>query len=151
MTDTGWIGKFLVKHWDGDFVVSRGRKTEAHELEGAVARKDGRIAGLVTWRCEDDEMEITSLDSLESGAGIGTALLEHAVAHARTSGLRRAWLTTTNDNVEALRFYQKRGMRLCALHPNAVEVSRKIKPEIPETGNHGIPIRDEIELEMVLA
>jgi hypothetical protein len=28
--------------------------------------------------------------------------------------------------------------------------SRQLKPEIPLTGNDGIPLRDEIELEMLL-
>jgi hypothetical protein len=59
-------------------------------------------------------------------------------------------LITTNDNTKALRFWQKRGFRLAAVHRNAVEKSRKIKPEIPLTGNDGIPIKDEIELEMAL-
>jgi hypothetical protein len=41
-------------------------------------------------------------------------------------------------------------MRLAALHRNAVAESRRLKPEIPETGADGIPIRDELELELVL-
>jgi hypothetical protein len=59
-------------------------------------------------------------------------------------------LITTNDNTAALRFWQKRGFKLLRVHRNAVEKSRKLKPEIPLTGNDGIPIRDEIELEMML-
>jgi ribosomal protein S18 acetylase RimI-like enzyme len=55
-----------------------------------------------------------------------------------------------NDNLHALRFYQKRGFVLVALHRNALEASRKLKPEIPLVGIDGIPIRDEIELELVL-
>lgn len=62
----------------------------------------------------------------------------------------RLWLITTNDNMEALRFYQKRGFILSALYPNALEESRKLKPEIPEVGLEGIPLRDEIELEFKL-
>ena len=52
--------------------------------------------------------------------------------------------------MHALGFYQKRGFRLVAVHPGAVNESRKLKPEIPLIGNDGIPIRDEIELEIVL-
>ena len=69
----------------------------------------------------------------------------------REHGLRRLWVLTTNDNVDALRFYQRRGFRLSALRPGAVdEARRQLKPEIPELGEYGIPIRDEIELEMPL-
>jgi len=36
------------------------------------------------------------------------------------------------------------------LNRNALEVSRKLKPEIPQIGYDGIPLRDEVELEMIL-
>jgi hypothetical protein len=58
---------------------------------------------------------------------------------------------TTNDNVDALRFYQRRGFRLAALHQGAVDDSRaRLKPEIPEIGEHRIPLRDELDLELEL-
>jgi hypothetical protein len=57
---------------------------------------------------------------------------------------------TTNDNLGALRFYQRRGLRLVALHVGAVAESRRLKPSIPEVGHDGIPIRDELELELEL-
>ena len=69
---------------------------------------------------------------------------------ATASGCKQLWLITTNDNINALRFYQKRGFMLVAVHRNALELSRKLKPEIPMIGNDGIPLRDEIELEMIL-
>ena len=60
-------------------------------------------------------------------------------------------MVTTNDNLDALRFYQRRGFRLDRLRPGAVDVSRDtLKPEIPRTGEHGIPLRDEVELVMSL-
>jgi hypothetical protein len=62
-------------------------------------------------------------------------------------GCRRYWVLTTNDNVDALRFYQRRGFRLTAVRCGAVDEARRtVKPEIPLTGDYGIPIRDEIEL-----
>jgi hypothetical protein len=60
------------------------------------------------------------------------------------------WCITTNDNFPALRFYQKRGFRIVAVHPGAVERSRVMKPSIPLWGIDSIPIRDEIELEIPL-
>jgi hypothetical protein len=57
---------------------------------------------------------------------------------------------TTNDNLDALRFYQRRGFRLAALHRGAVDDSRaRLKPQIPPIGDHGIKLRDELELEKV--
>jgi len=91
-----------------------------------------------------------SLDALEQWRGIGTALLAAVEEAARTAGCTRLWLITTNDNTGALRFYQRRGMVLAAMHPDAIAASRAIKPAIPAIGNHRIPIRDELELEMAL-
>jgi len=60
----------------------------------------------------------------------------------------RLWLVTTNDNVDALRFYQRRGFCLVCVHRGAVDHSRAhLKPEIPLAGNNRIPLRDELELE----
>jgi len=91
-----------------------------------------------------------TIDSLVEGQGVGTALIAAVAEAARASGCLRLWLVTTNDNVDALRFYQKRGFRLAALYPDAIAESRKLKPKIPPIGAHGIPIRDEIELVMRL-
>ena len=67
---------------------------------------------------------------------------------ARRQGCTRLWVITTNDNVDALRFYQRRGFRLVRVHRGAVDRSRaRLKPEIPSVGAYGIPLRDEIELE----
>ncbi|MCG0275770.1 MAG: hypothetical protein L5655_06315 [Thermosediminibacteraceae bacterium] len=49
-----------------------------------------------------------------------------------------------------MKFYQKRGFLLVAVHRNALEQARKLKPEIPLIGIDGIPLRDEIELELPL-
>ncbi len=57
---------------------------------------------------------------------------------------------TTNDNLCALHFYQKRGFRLVTVHRNALDAARQLKPRIPLIGNDQFPLHDEIELEMML-
>lgn len=105
--------------------------------------EDGALAGVLTYVVTGDECEILTLHTATQWAGVGTALIE-----AVESKARRLWVLTTNDNVDALRFYQRRGFRLRELHPGAVDESRRrLKPEIPETGEYGIPLRDEIVLE----
>ena len=146
--DRGWIAALLEERWAGPTVVSRGRFHRADELPGLIAEKDGKPAGLITYRIDANECEIVTFNSLEENTGIGTAILEEVVNIARKAGCKRLWLITTNDNTDALRFYQKRGLSLVAVHRNALEESRKLKPQIPLTGNDGIPIRDEIELEL---
>jgi ribosomal protein S18 acetylase RimI-like enzyme len=37
-----------------------------------------------------------------------------------------------NENIKAIRFYQKRGFHISNIYINAMEGARKIKPEIPK-------------------
>ena len=106
-------------------------------------RDDGSLAGVLTYVVDGDSCEILTLHVAEQWTGVGTALIAAVERKAR-----RLWLLTTNDNVDALRFYQRRGFRLAELRPGGVDESRaRLKPEIPETGEYGIPIRDELILE----
>jgi GNAT superfamily N-acetyltransferase len=116
----------------------------------AEDRPGGRLLGVLTYVVDRDRAwcEVLTLHSAEQWRGVGTALLRLAEQVAAEEGCRRLWLITTNDNVDALRFYQRRGFRLAALHRGAVDDSRaRLKPEIPTVGNHGIPLRDELELD----
>ncbi len=99
---------------------------------------------------EKDQCEIVTLNSLEEEKGIGSQLIEAIKSKAKAMGCRRVWLITTNDNIQAIQFYQKRGFRMVALYPNEIQRSRVLKPAIPMTGFHGITIRDEIEFELIL-
>ena len=130
--------------------MSKGRMFDPSELEGFAAVADEKVVGLVTFRVERDECEVVTLNSLSEGTGTGSSLLNAVRDTAIKARCRRLWLITTNDNLSALRFYQKWGLRITAIYPNALERSRMLKPEIPLLGKEGIPIRDEIELEMIL-
>jgi ribosomal protein S18 acetylase RimI-like enzyme len=142
------VAAFYREHWGSDRVVSQGRMHRVAELSGFVALSDdgNGIEGLVTFLIEGDRCEVVTLDAVEQGRGTGTALLERAVEAARAAGCRHVLLVTTNDNMRALRFYQRRGFRLVALNAGALDRSRELKPEIPATGMHGIPLSDELVL-----
>ncbi|RME26780.1 MAG: GNAT family N-acetyltransferase [Candidatus Zixiibacteriota bacterium] len=148
--DSDWV-RALLRNTGGDCVVSRGRKWFPADLPGFVAIDDANErVGLATYRIENRECELVTLDALKKWQGIGTALLERVAAAARQAGCRRLWLITTNDNIDAIRFYQRRGMHLVAVHVDALTRSRRLKPGIPAIGCYGIPIRDEIEFELML-
>jgi N-acetylglutamate synthase-like GNAT family acetyltransferase len=148
--DRQWIAQFVEEHWGSDKMVVHGRIFIISQLPIFIAEMDGQAVGLVSFHIEGQECEITSLDSLREAIGIGAALIDKVKAAALEAGCRRLFLSTTNDNIHALRFYQRRGFVLAALRVGAVEAARKIKPQIPMIGFHGIPIRDEIELEIYL-
>jgi GNAT superfamily N-acetyltransferase len=144
--DVPAIRALLAARWHGPRIVTRGRVHQADALPALTAESAGQLVGLATYRIDADACELVSLDSLVEGRGIGAALLAAVADAARAAGCRRLWLITTNDNLAALRFYQRRGLVLVALHRNALDESRRLKPEIPLIGNDGIPLRDEIEL-----
>jgi GNAT superfamily N-acetyltransferase len=148
--DRDWIERFLARH-DSTRVARRAELLAPLDHPMLVALADDRPAGLLTYIIADVECEILTLHVTRQWQGIGTALVEAIGDVARSAGCVQMWVLTTNDNVDALRFYQRRGFRLRALRPGAVDASRRdLKPEISRIGDHGIPLRDELELELDL-
>ncbi len=148
--DRPWVLE-IVRKWGADFIVTRGRCVRPSEIEGFYTRdSEGSRVALTTFEIIGDQCEVVTLDAFEKFSGLGTALLERVEAVARERGCRRLWLITTNDNLDAIRFYQRRGFSLTAVHINAIAESRKLKPTIREIGDHGIPLRDEFEFEKLL-
>lgn len=143
------VTSLLVREWGSVNVValSLGGVLDASELPGwlALGEPDGEVVGLLTYLVRGDAAELVTINAF-TGGGVGAALVGALVEECRARGVRRVNVTTTNDNMRALRFYQREGFRLTALRVGAIEESRKIKPEIPSHGLDGIPIRDEIEL-----
>ena len=126
-------------------VARLGRLEDTLAHPSFMAVEDGRVVGVATYVPAGESCELLTLHAEPPGRGVGTALIETVIAE---TGCRRLWLITTNDNTDALRFYQRRGFRLAELHPGAVDRARAtLKPEIPVIGDHGIPIRDELVLE----
>ncbi len=148
--DKSWVLE-IVRGWGADFIVSRGRKVYPTEIEGFYAIDENqRRVGLVTFEIIGDQCEVVTLDAFKKFSGVGTALINKVREIAHQRGCARLWLITTNDNLEAIRFYQRRGFMIAAVHVNAAADSRKMKPTIPTIGQYGIPLRDEIEFEMTL-
>ncbi len=141
----------IIRGWGADFIVTRGRKVFAAELPAFLAEDaSGKKLGLLTYEIIGDQCEVVTLDAFVKFSGIGTALMKRVEEASREAGCRRLWLITTNDNLDAIRFYQRRGMTIAAVHVNALVHSRQLKPSIPEVASNGIPLRDEIEFEMAL-
>jgi ribosomal protein S18 acetylase RimI-like enzyme len=141
---------FWQEHWDAEFVVAHGTIFHPENVSGFIALDGNEWIGLITHTFLDTDCEIVSIDSLRENEGIGSALIEKVLEDAKANQCRRVHLTTTNDNLCALGFYQKRGFSLSALYPGAVNEARKLKPSIPLIGENNIPLRDEIELEITL-
>jgi len=148
--DIKWIALYLMENWGSDKIVSRNRIHNAVELPGFIAEQKNKPVGIILYNIENSQCEIVILESFIEKKGIGSTLIGRVKEIAVYKGCKRLWLITTNDNLAAIRFYQLRGYSLVAIYRNALEQSRKLKPEIPFTGIDGIPLRDEIELELLL-
>ena len=149
--DQDWVNATIRSEWTTEIVVIHGDAYRPSELPGFVAEFEGERVGLLTYCLLDKYCEIITLSSKKRRIGVGTALLDRFEALARSKEYERLRVTTTNDNLDALTFYQKRGFRIIKVYHNAVKYSRSIKPDIPQIGPNGIPIMDEIELEKILA
>jgi GNAT superfamily N-acetyltransferase len=148
--DSAWVRQALIEHWGDPLVVAHGKIYHPQTPHGFVALLKWNRVGLLTYALEDENCEIVTIASTKPGIGIGTLLIKAVTQAAREAGCKRLWLITANDNLHALRFYQKRGFRLVTVHRHAVDAARHLKPRIPLIGNDQIPLHDEIELEMML-
>ena len=144
------VNEFIIQHLFSTIMIVRGKEVDLSKVDGMIALENNEIKGLITYILYNGICEIMSLDSVEQSKGIGTELVHHIIDIAKESKCTRILLITTNDNINALRFYQKRGFDMVMLYHNALDKSRKLKPDIPLIGENNIPLKHEIELEMIL-
>ncbi len=144
--ERAWLRDILPERWGGETIIGRGRVRRLDDLLALVAFAGDARVGAATYALEGRCAELVTLDALREGAGVGRALIEAVAASARAQGATELLVMTTNDNLRALRLYQRAGFRLHALRPGAVQQARRLKPSIPAVGDNGIPLRDEIDL-----
>jgi len=143
--DKTWINEFIKEHWGSNKIVVHKAVYFPYKLEGFLAETKKERIGLVTFNIKNKKCEIVTLDSIKENKGIGTQLINLVLKEANERGCNIIWLITTNDNIKGMYFYQKLGFRLVKVYPDAVNESRKLKPEIPLVSENGIQIRDELE------
>lgn len=148
--DRQWARERTELLFGGDFVLSRDEVHDPHLLPGFIATEGVERVGLATYKITGDACELVSIDALCQFMGVGTMLLEKVEEAARQAGCTRIWAITTNDNLEAHRFFQKRGFVISRVRVNSMVKIRLLKPSVPRIGYCGIPIRDEIEFEKPL-
>ena len=149
-TNRQLINAFIRQHWYTTTMIIRGKEIDMTKTEGFYFSKGEDIVGLITYIVYDNILEITSLDSLLENQGIGSKLLKTVIHEAKEKKVQKIVLITTNDNINAIKFYQKRGFDMARLFRNALDISRKLKPEIPLIGENSIPLRHEIEFELLI-
>lgn len=145
-SDKAWIKDVMTKAWGSEIVIAS-KTFDTLVLPGFVAEIDGQIGAVIVYNIARSRFEVVSINSTIQGKGLGSTLIEKCKEIAKEKGLKSVWLVTSNDNIDALKFYQKRGFRITKVYPGAIDEARKIKPNIPEIGDYGIPLKDALELE----
>lgn len=143
--DAEWIRMILTEHWGGTMITSLDSWYDASQ-EHALIAEDEHRCGLITFRAESYALEVLTLNSFFEDRGIGSQLLRAVEELGQRWAKKRVYLVTTNDNMRALGFYQRRGYVLSGVNIGALERARVLKPYIPEIGLDGIPLRDELVL-----
>ncbi|MGL5315052.1 MAG: GNAT family N-acetyltransferase [Peptostreptococcaceae bacterium] len=142
--------EFIISKWNSTNIAIRGRIFDTSTMDGFILYETNTIIGLVTYRIDEYECEIMTLDSIKENQGYGTILLNKVIEAASYTECTKVKLITTNDNVNAFAFYQKRGFDLVCVYPYTVEYARRLKPSIPMFGDNNIPIKHELEFEIKL-
>jgi ribosomal protein S18 acetylase RimI-like enzyme len=147
--DEPWATGFLDEHIGGR------RQARGGEIIDVLAPGLGFVAedrtGLLTYRVDHGSFELTAIVAHPRGRGTGTSLVDALAAEARRRGASRIWLVTTNDNLDAMAFYRRRGFRIAGIRRGAVDEARRVlKPAIPLVGQHGIEMHDEVDVVMDL-
>jgi GNAT superfamily N-acetyltransferase len=150
MTDRKALTELLRLRWSDGTVSVRGKLIGVGDVEAVGAYENDRLQGIATWLVEEGTLYLATMNNITDRRGVSTALLDAKIALGREKGFPVLRALISNDNTKALRFYQRRGFRIVAVHIGIVDMMRRLKPAIPEKGVDGIPMRDEIELEMVL-
>ena len=148
--DRSWVLETIEREWHGPLIERADEFVDVRTLEVDIAYLGDEKVGLSTLLIEEDFIEIITINSFREGQGVGTALIEAAKKEGQKRNLKDLRLFTTNDNLHALAFYQKRGLRLWAIHRDTMTRARLSKPRIPLQGSSGIRIMDEIELRLDL-
>ena len=148
--DSALIKASMEQDWGGEPLVVKERPYFPSQLPGFLAFEQEKLAGFLFYTIQGSEIEIIVFEAFNKFTGLGSKLLDKVKALAQTRGVRRICLVTHNDNLDALRFYQKRGFHICGIHLNTIEKARLLKPSITAIGDYGIPIRDEIDMELLL-
>jgi len=132
-------------------IVTVGRSFLPKDVEGLVMLdQDDKQLGLVTWKQHSQWAEIVSLEAFVRGHGYGQKLISAAEKELRRKGVFNIRIITTNDNLQAVKVFQRAGYRLLNIHLNAMDGVRKVKPGLGATGIDDIPLRDMWELKKTL-
>lgn len=151
ISDVPFLSRFLQKRWGTDVLAMGGRVYKLTDVEAMGAYdEDDELVGVAIFAMKPTALFLLSLDALRPNQGVASRMIEALVAEGRRRGAKRLRVMTTNVNYEGMRFYQRRGFRMTALYPGALDALRAFAPTLKTPGADGVAARDILELEIDL-
>ncbi|RDJ19877.1 hypothetical protein DWF00_14430 [Bosea caraganae] len=151
VTDKHELLALMLREWGSHKMMIDLHTYDVAEIDAlGLYTEAGETAALASWTLRDDTAYLCALHSLIPGEGVAIRMLNEVIWAARRARAKKLRAMLTNDNIPGLTFYQRRGFRLSALYPEAIDVYRSVIPSIIKTGYRDIPVHDALELEMEL-
>jgi len=142
------IQPILNETWGTPYLAINGKLWDSRTMPGYAAVSGDEVLGYLLYEFHSGLCEIMILESVVQNIGIATALIQQVKQIAKSNGMDKIIVQTSNDNTHAFRFYQRRGFTIREIRLGAMDAARRLKSSIPLIGEEGIPLRDEIEFEI---
>ena len=142
------VQPILDETWGSPLLAINGKLWDSRNMPGFAAVSGDEVLGYLLYEFHDGVCEVMVLESVAQNIGVASTLIAQVKRTAKSGGVNKVIVQTSNDNTHAFRFYQRRGFTIREVRLGALDAVRNIKPSIPLIGEDGIPLRDEIEFEI---
>ncbi|KAF0229555.1 MAG: hypothetical protein FD175_1893 [Beijerinckiaceae bacterium] len=149
--DKSEIAAFMVGTWGSTRMMVAMQVYDVMAIEATgLYDAENKLVAFASWALRDKTAYLCALHALVEGKSYARHLLAALMPVLKDKGARTIRAMITNDNMPALTFYQKNGFRFATLYVGGVDAYRPTMPGMRTHGYQDIPIRDALELEMIL-
>ncbi|MGC9345691.1 MAG: GNAT family N-acetyltransferase, partial [Candidatus Bathyarchaeales archaeon] len=116
------IREFVQRFWGEQEQLTFDRKFMVAELPAYVAKVENNIIGLISFSEVNEAVIIVALGVLPQyqGFGVGRSLIGQVEAEAKKMQKKELLVSTSNDDLPALAFYQSLEFQIYEVKPNVI-------------------------------
>ncbi|MEL6349060.1 MAG: RidA family protein [Myxococcota bacterium] len=140
-SDRLWMVDQVRRRFDAVMFSRRGQTHDPASLPAVIAWRGGARVGMLAWRLHGEDAAEILLMSCDAPM-VGEAMIQDVERRLRALGCRTCLSVITNDELDALHQFQRRGFQLTELRTNAHPGG--------QLGLNGLMVRDEVCLSKAL-
>jgi ribosomal protein S18 acetylase RimI-like enzyme len=142
------IHGIVERFWGEDIQLTFDLSFMISQLPGYAVKIEEKIIGFISTAEIDDATLIVTLGVLPEyqGSGVGKKLVEMVESNSLGKSKKRLLVSTSNDDLPALAFYQSIGFQIFEVKPNVIA----LKHGKVTSGIGKLPVRDELRLQKTL-